>query len=176
MKLSGRFALLVSLCSLLSGASAQNPISFQIKPDHTGALYSPGMDPPLSLKWSVYIGGTASYPVIAGNKVFVIAAGSPSTLYALDAQTGHILWDQPTPQGIEGGWIGAAYENGMLFLVPGDCLPRCGSDVRVLGGGWPPDLEYIVARAVFVLVGSNRSQRDCLHIRCGRRGNGVRHT
>ncbi len=127
MKLSGRFALLVSLCTLLSGASAQNPISFQIKTDHTGALYSPGMDPPLSLRWSVYIGGTASYPVIVGNKVFVIAAGSPSTLYALDAQTGHILWDQPTPQGIEGGWIGAAYENGMLFLVPSSAYDGAGA-------------------------------------------------
>lgn len=75
------------------------------------------MKPPLTIKWSVDLPGTASYPIIAQSKVFVISSGPPSTLYALDAATGATLWSQATPTGF-GSWIGAAYENGKLFVVP----------------------------------------------------------
>jgi outer membrane protein assembly factor BamB len=79
----------------------------------------PGSTPPLTVRWSVNVGGTASYPIIIGGKIFVIGGGSPSGLYALDEQTGSILWSQATPAGY-GGWVGAAYDNGVLFVVPYD--------------------------------------------------------
>jgi len=79
----------------------------------------PGFSPPLSVRWSVNVGGTASYPIITGGKVFVIGGGSPSGLYALDEQTGSIIWSQATPAGY-GGWVGATYDNGVLFVVPYD--------------------------------------------------------
>lgn len=50
--------------------------------------------------------------------MFVVAAATstlPSTLYALDEQTGATLWSQPAPYG---PWIGAAYENNRVFVVP----------------------------------------------------------
>src|ERR1017187_3318097 len=39
----------------------QTPLGFQITPDYAGAFSSPGMDPPLSVRWTVDLGGTASY-------------------------------------------------------------------------------------------------------------------
>src|SRR5271157_5668162 len=97
---------------------AQTPLGFQITTDHVGALSSPGMNPPLAVKWSVIVGGTASYPIITGGKVFVIGGGYSSGLfYALDEQTGDIIWAQPSPPNYH-GWVGAAYDNGVLFVVP----------------------------------------------------------
>jgi outer membrane protein assembly factor BamB len=98
-------------------ATADVALGFQITTSHTGAIKSTGLKPPLTVKWSLNLPGVASYPIIAQGKVFVIGGGSPSTLYGLDAQTGQIVWSQPVPAGF-GAWIGAAYENGALFVVP----------------------------------------------------------
>jgi outer membrane protein assembly factor BamB len=92
-------------------------LGFQITPDHAGFISMPGFKPPLQVKWSVTFPGTASYPIITGGKVFAIGGGNgsvPSTLYALDTNTGTTLWSQPIPTGF-GSWIGFAYENGALF-------------------------------------------------------------
>jgi outer membrane protein assembly factor BamB len=111
----GKLLLCVVLASLRLWSQTGPALSFKINSTHTGSLQTKGLQPPLSVKWSVDIGGTASYPLIVGGKVFVIGAGSVSTLYALDAKTGTTLWSQPSPVG---AWIGAAYENGMVFVVP----------------------------------------------------------
>jgi outer membrane protein assembly factor BamB len=118
-KILGHLQLVLLTCVLVATSlvsSAQTPLGLQITPDHAGALFSLGMDPPLTVKWSIDVGGTASYPIITGGKVFVIGGGSPSGLYALDGQTGHIIWTQPSPPNY-GGWVGAAYDNGVLFVV-----------------------------------------------------------
>ncbi len=118
MKAKRHFQFLVVTCvlALSSLALAQGPLGFQITPDHQGALYFPSMSPPLSLKWSATLGGTVSYPIIVGTRIFVTVGYSNSVLYALDAGTGHILWSQSSPPGY-GGWVGAAYDNGVLFVV-----------------------------------------------------------
>ena len=119
VRILGHLQLVFLTCMLVTTnliSTAQTPLGFQITPDHAGALSLPGMNPPLAVKWSVSVGGTASYPIITGGKVFVIGAGSPSGLYALDEQTGQIIWAQPSPPNY-GGWVGAAYDNGVLFVV-----------------------------------------------------------
>jgi len=118
-----------------AAALAQNPeatdvatdvaLGFQIATNHSGAIKTSGLKPPLTIKWSVDLPGIASYPIIAQNKVFVISSGPPSALYALDAVTGATHWSQPIPAGF-GSWIGAAYENGKLFVVP-NANPMFGS-------------------------------------------------
>jgi outer membrane protein assembly factor BamB len=77
------------------------------------------MDPPLTHVWSTSLGGgVVSYPIIVGTRIFVVAGGyQSSSLYALDAGTGHVLWSQSSPSGY-GGWVGVAYDNGVLFVVP----------------------------------------------------------
>jgi outer membrane protein assembly factor BamB len=94
-------------------------LGYQITTDHVGFISMPGFKPPLQMKWSVNFPGIASYPIVVGGKVFVADQGTasvPSTLHALDATTGEILWTQPVPPGF-GLWIGFAYENGGLFGV-----------------------------------------------------------
>ena len=98
-------------------------IGFQITPDHTGQLFFPSMSPPLSLRWSVNFGQyiTTSSPIIAGNRVFLMTApyrSTPAYLYALNAQTGAVLWRKGCPGCV--WWTGAAYENGIIFAVPYD--------------------------------------------------------
>lgn len=96
-------------------AVAQGPLTYHITPDHAGQLFFPGMNPPLSLKWSVNLSGMVSYPIIIGDRVFVAAGNN---LMALDAETGDVLWSQSTTSGYE-VWSGPAYENGLLFAAPG---------------------------------------------------------
>jgi outer membrane protein assembly factor BamB len=120
------FVLLVT-CSFALGvldASAQTAkdvaVTYQINVLHTGAIYTPTLLPPLHVKWSVDLGATVSYPLIAEGKVFVIAgpSGSLVNLYALDAQNGSIVWGPVLiPEGFY-WWAAAAYDNGMIFVVP----------------------------------------------------------
>ena len=115
-----RWLLLPLLCVLLGASppSQAQSLGFQITPDHAGQLYFPSMDPPLSQRWSIDLGGTASFPIVLGNRIFVLNEGtSASALYALDARTGGVLWAQSPPSGY-GSWIGIAYENGMVFAIP----------------------------------------------------------
>jgi outer membrane protein assembly factor BamB len=102
----GRWRFLLLLCLLAATGSVclGQSLGFQITSDHTG-----------SQKWSVNLGGTASYPIIAGNRIFVIG-GNPTSLDALDAETGNLLWSQIVPQGYQ-AWVGATYDNGLVFIV-----------------------------------------------------------
>ncbi len=98
-------------------ATSNGSVSFQVTPDHAGYARLSNFSLPVSVRWTATLGGTVSYPVIADGKVFVVDNGSPSMLYALDASTGHVVWKQPSPSGF-GPWIGAAYEDGRVFVVP----------------------------------------------------------
>lgn len=80
------------------------------------------MSPPLSQRWSVDLGGTVSFPIIVGNRVFATGGDPISQLVALDAQSGAILWSQSVPQG-DHWWAGLSYDNGMLFVLPPQSPP-----------------------------------------------------
>jgi outer membrane protein assembly factor BamB len=115
--------LMILLATLVSAqlAVSDQAVTYQINPVHTGALNTKGLHPPLAIKWSVDLHATVSYPLIAGGKIFVLAGDSnvgSVSLYALDPQTGNILWG---PVAIPEGaywWAAAAYENGTVFVVP----------------------------------------------------------
>jgi outer membrane protein assembly factor BamB len=93
-------------------------IGIQITADHQGQLYFPSMSPPLTQRWSINLGLPASYPIIVGNRIFVIGSSTTtSNLYALDAGTGNVLWSQPPPAGYV-SWVAATYDNGVIFVVP----------------------------------------------------------
>jgi outer membrane protein assembly factor BamB len=118
--------VLVSLTVSLSFAIcalAQDPaltsvsVAYQVNQAHTGNVQVSGLTLPLKLKWSVNLNGNASYPLIIPGEVVVIDGGNgtvPSTLEALSSTDGSLLWSQPVASGY-GGWIGAAYDNGVVF-------------------------------------------------------------
>ena len=112
--------LSLSLSASISGqlVVADEAVAYQINPAHTGALHTRGLHPPLSVKWSVNLGGTVSYPIIVDGKVFVVTVNNGVNLYALDAQNGNTLWGPISIPNSQGNWGAAAYDNGTLFVVP----------------------------------------------------------
>jgi len=69
--------------------------------------------------WSVTLNGAASYPVIAGGRIFVTTSAPGGSyggsLYALDAQTGKTLWG---PVALSGTYFyfPLAYGGGRVFV------------------------------------------------------------
>lgn len=117
--------LSVGVVGLALGAVAQEPavtgvsVAYQVNAAHTGSVQTSGLTFPLKKKWGVNLNGTASYPLIVPGEVIVIDSGSSSfapAVEARDATNGTLLWSQPVPSGY-GGWVGAAYDNGMVFAV-----------------------------------------------------------
>lgn len=102
-------------------AALDQAVTFQINPIHTGAINTKGLTPPLAIKWSVDLHATVSYPLIVGGNVYVLAGDSNAgevSLYALNGQTGSILWGPVViPHGTY-WWAAAAYDNGVIFVVP----------------------------------------------------------
>ncbi len=97
-------------------------VAYQIDYAHSGyASFTNPISFPASPTWSVTLNGAVSYPLIAGGKVFVItgnpgASGTSSSLYALDEQTGSIVWGPIAISGL-GVWSSHAYDNGTLFVI-----------------------------------------------------------
>ena len=118
--------------------SAATPLSqavaYQIDYAHSGVvtLRAP-LSFPTSATWSTALNGPTSYPLIADGKVFVITGASAVTsdrgasLYALNAQTGAILWgpvDIPSGATFAEKWAGHAYDNGTVFVLGSDGMLR----------------------------------------------------
>jgi len=70
--------------------------------------------------WTRNLGAPASYPLIVNGMVFVATANADSSygnqLYALDEQTGAIVWGPVAVAGVYFG-SGLTYENGRVFLL-----------------------------------------------------------
>lgn len=109
---------LVSAAATVSIVPAsKDAAAFQIDPGHGGFIQFASVTLPAASKWSVDVGGTASYALIADGKVFVTVQGpsDPCALLALDQATGAVVWGPvtiPYP-------ANAAYDNGRVFTVSG---------------------------------------------------------
>src|SRR5579862_2466848 len=105
-------------------AEGQDDITYQINLAHSGRVSLSNFDGTLKPLWTQNLGvGAVSYPLIGDGLVFVTAAnagGTGTELFALDAATGAVAWQQP----IAGShhWSNAAYENGQVFVVNFDGL------------------------------------------------------
>ena len=93
-------------------------VAYQLNAAHDGRLEA-GVAPPLTALWSRDLGQPASYPVIAGGRVFVVTRkgsdGYGSVLHAFDGPTGDVLWTQTL--GEEFPWGGIAYGDGRIYAV-----------------------------------------------------------
>jgi outer membrane protein assembly factor BamB len=97
-------------------------VAYQIDYAHSGrAVFGTPLTFPASPTWSVTLDGAASYPLIAGNKVFVTTARTSggSSLYALDQQTGTVVWG-PIAISTSRRWATPAYDHGKVFVVDAD--------------------------------------------------------
>jgi outer membrane protein assembly factor BamB len=106
-------------------ARAAHAVAYQLEPGHSGRT---SLGAPLVLPdapaWSVALRDLASYPLIAGGKVFVITRGSSTgwygtQLHALDLATGALVWG---PVEIPATYFssGHAYEDGRVFVLDFD--------------------------------------------------------
>ena len=89
---------------------------FQMNAAHSGNVTFANLLPlPTAPKWSVDVGGTPSYALIADGKVFVTVpvSGGGSEVLALDQGTGATLWGPI----LVAGSANAAYDNGRLFVI-----------------------------------------------------------
>jgi outer membrane protein assembly factor BamB len=93
--------------------------SFRIDPEHTGGQPGDPLTPPLTQAWSVDVGGTADYALVANGRVFVVGAGgfaTPTYLTALDRATGAVVWG---PVSFSSP-VTHAYDGGQVFALAGD--------------------------------------------------------
>jgi outer membrane protein assembly factor BamB len=99
---------------------ATEAVAYGIDTAHTGSQSGEMIYPPFQQRWAVTLGKFISYPIIASGRVFVTvrpAVGNSGTsLYALDLQSGAILWG---PVAIDGTFwqSNAAYEGGRVFVL-----------------------------------------------------------
>jgi len=128
--------------TLQEGSSA---VAYQINPAHSGyATFGHALTLPPSAAWSIKLGGTASYPLIADGRAFVLTAGSSTggygtQLYALDLATGSTVWG---PVAIPGTyyWAGHTYDNGNIFVVNSDGLLKS-FDAATGTAGWSANVS-----------------------------------
>jgi outer membrane protein assembly factor BamB len=106
-------------------------VTYQNDVAHTGLENGDSLRPTLTRKWSVDLGGSVSYALIAQGMMYVTVAdpppatGSPhgAKLYALDQGTGQTVWG-PYELGGSWPWANAAYDNGRVFALNVDGLMR----------------------------------------------------
>jgi outer membrane protein assembly factor BamB len=89
--------------------------SYAIDPAHDNAQPGEAVATPLAPAWTTSFGGNVSYPIVAGGRVFVSAAGSQPSVTAFDVATGHVDWG-PLAYGAA---VMLAYDGGRLFVLDG---------------------------------------------------------
>ena len=98
--------------------TALNAVSLQITPGHSGVMNFQSASLPTAPLWSVSVGGTPSYALIAdGIVVITVAVTGGTELLALSQDTGATVWG---PIFLGGSAAAAAYENGAVFVINGN--------------------------------------------------------
>lgn len=122
-------------------------VTYQIDYAHSGrAVFPYSITFPSNPAWSVTLNGAISYPLIAGGKIYVTTS-SPVTgtgvygtsLYAIDAQDGTILWGGPVAISGTYHWSASAYDHGKIFVINFDGLLRS-FDAATGAPGWSKQL------------------------------------
>jgi outer membrane protein assembly factor BamB len=124
-------------------APLRQAVGYQVDAGHTGAIaFGMPLALPGSPTWSVRLPGEASYPLIAGGRVFVTTSGLDggygTQLHALHAASGAVAWG---PIAIPGLYFnsGIAYDQGKVFVLNFDGLLRS-FDAATGAEGWSTKL------------------------------------
>ncbi|HET7176804.1 MAG TPA: PQQ-binding-like beta-propeller repeat protein [Gammaproteobacteria bacterium] len=79
--------------SIAITAASKDAVAFQNNAAHTGAVTFANLSFPGIAKWSVDVGGTPSYAIVAQGKVIVtVSSSGGAQLLALDQATGNTVW------------------------------------------------------------------------------------
>jgi outer membrane protein assembly factor BamB len=126
-------------------------VTYQIDYAHSGnAVFPNPITFPSSATWSTTLNGATSYPsisypLIAGGMVYVTTSGLSlgggtygAWLYALDEQTGHIVWG-PIALSSDYSTSASAYDHGKIFVINYDGLLRS-FDAATGTPGWSTQL------------------------------------
>lgn len=105
--------------SSLTSGSSTSATAYHVNTRHDG-MQIDNLTPPLSHKWTKTLAGTASYPLIAGGKIFVTAVTSQGAglLYAFDIATSKTAWG-PIDLGSSSNFAAATYDSGRIFTLNG---------------------------------------------------------
>ncbi|MEV6008185.1 PQQ-binding-like beta-propeller repeat protein [Streptomyces sp. NPDC051976] len=105
------------------GTQVGESTAYQANARHDGSVADSLIGaPPLTKKWSRDLGGSVSYPIVAGGRVFATAkspSGYGTTLYAVNARTGKNAWAPVNLAGTD-WWSALAYGGGRLYALNGD--------------------------------------------------------
>lgn len=120
-------------------------VAYQIDPAHSGYVdFGTALALPVDPAWVVTLSDVASYPLIAGGRVFLLSRGSSNggygtRLHALHLATGAAAWG---PLEVPGTyfWAAHAYEGGRLFVVNADGVVRS-FDAATGAPGWTVQLS-----------------------------------
>lgn len=106
-------------------AASKDAVAFQNNAAHTGAVSFANLSFPSSAKWSVDVGGTPSYAIVAQGKVIltVTTAYNTSQVLALDQATGHTVWG---PIALT-GYSNATYDAGRVYVLSVDVAGSTGA-------------------------------------------------
>jgi outer membrane protein assembly factor BamB len=99
-------------------------VAYQIDPGHSGNQPGDHLSLPLCQRWSVDLGASVSYPLVAQGRVFVTVGGGTDAgdgveLVALDEHTGAIAWG-PVALGGTVPMAHATYDDGRVFAINSD--------------------------------------------------------
>jgi len=105
----------VTIGTLPVWPASTHAVAYQINAAHTGSVTFSAVTFPGASTWTVDLGATVSYALIANGKVFVTAttSGGNSNLYALDQTTGGTAWGPIAIPGV----ASPAYDNGVVFVT-----------------------------------------------------------
>lgn len=107
--------------TLTIAAASKDAVAYQINPEHNGAVTFSSVSAPTGQKWSVDLGGTPSYAIIADGEVIVTVKlpSGGSEVLALDQATGNTTWGPILLTGLSFDFTYAAYDNARVFVLSG---------------------------------------------------------
>lgn len=95
---------------------SKDAVALQLDVIHSGVINFNAVSLPTASTWSVNLGGTPSYALIAAGKVFVTVNVSGNTqLVALNQTSGATVWGPVATTGA----ANAAYDSGTVFVLSG---------------------------------------------------------
>lgn len=102
------------------GTAGASAVTFQADAGHTGYVARGGPAPPLARRWVARLPGRVGYPVVAGDRVFVIHSVRSPQLVALSLRTGRRLWTRSVDSPRLAFVAALAYDAGRVFVTRAD--------------------------------------------------------